>query len=156
MYAEIAAILTSLKSLGEIAKLTSDVKASAQVIEKTIELNSAILVMQEKMATLHADKDILLQEKKELEHKLAQFEHWEAEAARYELQKLTAGVSVYAVKPSTTKAEPPHWLCTNCYETKRKSILQFKGRGTYGWIHFCPNCKMEIDCPKQGPEDSSG
>lgn len=60
MYAEITAALTSLKSLAEIAKLTSDAKTSAQVIQKTIELNAIILAMQEKMSALHSDKNALL------------------------------------------------------------------------------------------------
>lgn len=144
MYAEISAALTSIKSLIEIAKLTNDAKISSQVLQKTAELNATILTLQEKMMALHSDKDRLLQEKKELEQKIVQFEKWETEAGRYELKEIASGVFVYAVKPGGTLAEPAHWLCAHCYSNKCRSILQ-RGAITFeGTAYHCPNCKSEI------------
>lgn len=143
MYAEIATALASIKSLAEIAKITSDVKASAQVIQKTAELNITILALQEKMSTVLTEKDALLQEKKDLEQKITQFDHWETEAARYELKEIALDVFMYTVKPSAAIGEPSHWLCPNCYEDKRKSIIQRDSTISKAF-YACPNCKHQF------------
>ncbi|MEK6285531.1 MAG: hypothetical protein AABO57_07305 [Acidobacteriota bacterium] len=144
MYAEITAAIASIKALAEIAKLTSDIKTSAQVLQETVNLNITILALQEKMSVVLTEKDSLLQEKKELEQKIAEFDHWETESARYELKEIALSVLVYTVKPGADIGEPTHWLCAKCYKDKRPSIIQRQESVKSGRFYLCPVCKIEL------------
>ena len=54
------------------------------------------------------------------------------------------GALVYALKEQCKASEPPHWICTKCYEDGRKSILN-PVAGARGFFKItCPICKSEI------------
>ncbi|MDS1892451.1 hypothetical protein QSI34_28800, partial [Escherichia coli] len=54
-------------------------------------------------------------------------ENWAAEAASYELYQPMRGTLVYRSKLSADTDQSPVYICPNCYEQKRKSILQAEG-----------------------------
>lgn len=62
----------------------------------------------------------------------------EAEFSRYELWKTPYGTLLYRLKNEYSSAgEAHHYICPNCKEEDRKSILQ----GQDHWVQ-CPNCKQ--------------
>lgn len=137
MIAEISTALTAIKSMAELTKLITNTKIDAAVREKAFELQSALLSLQSDMFAIQAQHEAVLQEKKELEQKIARFEQWESEAARYELKEIAPGAFVYAIKPESQASEPSHYLCPDCYQTKYKSILQNAGRQGAETIYAC-------------------
>jgi hypothetical protein len=92
------------------------------------------------MMMIQSDYQSVLRSKEELEKKLIEQEGWDKEQARYHLEKVGEGIFVYALNVVKPSIEPAHWLCSHCYEEKRKSILQ---RSPYPkWL--CPRCKTQL------------
>jgi hypothetical protein len=149
MYADITTAVTtalaSIKTAGELVNLVLQTKVNAAVTEKAREFQSAIISLQSAILSIQAQNQELLVENGRLKQELINAENWEAEAAKYELKQVSTGAFVYAVKPDQAGTGPTHWLCTQCYENKQKSILQ---RGdaleTSGHTYSCNNCKLRI------------
>jgi len=144
MYAEIAAGFAGIKTLGELTSLILKMKLDSAVTEKAIESQTAIIALQNTMLTLQSEYQALLQEKDRLEKRLVEAENWEAEASKYELIKVSEGAFVYALKPDQFTTAPSHWLCTQCYQQKQKSILQMAGKSLGRWYYSCPSCETRV------------
>ena len=72
-----------------------------------------------------------------LEEKLMQREDWKAQQERYVLQAVAPTAVAYVLKPGMESAEPPHWLCPQCFMQHRKSVLQFAGRPPEFQATYC-------------------
>lgn len=153
MFADVTTALTGMKTLAEFVALAAKSKTDLAVAQKAAELTTVILDLQLAVSSVQTQNYDLLRRNNELEQTIANIENWKATAEQYKFIKIGTGTFLYTNKKDNDRNEPAHWLCPHCYENRKKSILQFKDRGKYGWIHFCPNCKVEIDCPQQGPED---
>jgi hypothetical protein len=124
----IAALTTSLQSVFEITKVMKDLRDGAAIQGQVIELQAAIMSAQSSALAAQTDQFALLNKVRELEEKIAQFEDWDAERERYELKAVYPGAFAYVPKPGMQGTEPPHWLCTACFQKREKSILQGFGR----------------------------
>jgi len=144
MIMDISTSLAALKSMAEFAKLIISSKVDAAVREKAIELQSIIISLNSDMFSMQAQYGAVLQANQALEQKIAELEQWETEAARYELKEIVPAVFVYAIKPESATAEPSHWICPDCYQNKRKSILQRKTKTRLGTIYACLSCGAQI------------
>jgi hypothetical protein len=40
--------------------------------------------------------------------------------------------------------KPKYMICTNCYKSRKVSMLQFSGQDALGKHYKCPECKTEI------------
>ena len=138
MASEIFAGLSALKTAFDLAKGLKD-------INDTATRNAAVIDLQEKILAAQQAQSTLIERLGALEKELTNFETWSAEKERYELTQVDNGVFVYALKPGIKTGEPPHLLCTNCYQQNKKSLLQatqqLKGRHR---VHVCPACKSEF------------
>jgi hypothetical protein len=145
----IAAAIGSLKTAAEIAKGFLDLKETAAVQGKVIELQGVILAAQSAALAGQSEQFSLLEKVRELETEMAKVKAWETQKQRYDLVSIgtRAGLFAYALKPECRGAEPPHYICANCYEDGRKSILQFHQQ--YGKLDtfICSSCKTEISSP---------
>lgn len=73
----------------------------------------------------------------------------EAEFSRYELWKTPFGTLIYRLKQEYCDAgEAQHYICPNCKEEDRKSILQ----GQDHWVE-CPKCKQGYRITPNEPVD---
>ncbi len=144
---DVTAALSTITALGELTKLIVSGKIDAEVKSKAAELNNSILSLQGTMFSLQSQNQELLQAKHNLENKLVDISNWNKEASRYQLYELCPGVLVYALKENESSTEPAHYICPNCYEENRKSILQSEGIGYGGTKHVCsnPSCKSEFN-----------
>jgi hypothetical protein len=137
--------ISSIQTVGKLAKSLVGIHDASLVQAKTIELNEAILGAQSSALSAQSEQFGLLERIGNLEKKIAQMEAWEAEKQRYELTELTAGTFAYSLKSDTAAAEPSHKICANCYSNREKSILQhelrFPGRTE---VLLCQKCKSEI------------
>jgi rubrerythrin len=79
-----------------------------------------------------------------MQQQLAEYDKWEQENTRYVLRQLDSGGFIYSLKPTQELDDPPHWLCTNCYAERHKSILQLSipEKGEAYWV--CPKCKNKV------------
>lgn len=117
MVAEIYGGIAAFKTMFDLAKGLKDINDAALRNSTSIELLEKILTAREAQAAA-------LDRIRELEEQVAQFETWEAEKQRYELKGLTRGATAYMLKPDARGSEPPHWLCTSCFEHRKRSIMQ--------------------------------
>lgn len=144
---DITAISATLASLNLASKFIKDsiekIKDNA-VREKVEELLNAIIPLQTHIISLQVVNSASIQEKEALEKKLREIEDWNKEAASYELKEIASGVYVYAIKPNSSVASPPHNLCAKCFQERKKSILQRVKKSMVGVTYACHSCKSEI------------
>lgn len=128
------AITTSIELIEKHAKA----KAFNEIMAEITKLQKACFEAYSLAFSLHEKYGEL--KKKHLETK-----DWENKTVPdYTLTQIAPGVFVYAFKPGEKRDEPPHYLCTNCFKDKRKSILQRAGRDVSGVKYNCPECGTDI------------
>src|SRR5208282_6448080 len=115
--------ISGLKLAGDIAKSIIKFKSISEVQGKVIELQNAILSAQSSALSAQAHQAAMIEEIRNLEKEIARIKAWEEQKQRYKLVPAWEGAVLYALKKSCSNSEPPHWICTNCYEDGRKSIL---------------------------------
>jgi hypothetical protein len=142
--AAITGFAASVRAAVEITKAMKDVRDANLLQTKTFELTREILAAQGYAMEVVAAQSALLDRIRELEEEKAKLEAWNIEKQRYELKKIQAGVTVYALKPGMENGEEPHFICTNCYQHGQKSILQREQLDVGRVVqHVCHQCGAE-------------
>ena len=143
-----AALVSSLKTAAEITKGIIGLRDASMIQDKVVELNGVILSAQSSALEANAAQFTLLDRVREIEEEIARMKAWDAEKQKYELKQIHTGAFAHVLKPQASGGEPPHWLCTTCYQNYRKSILQAQGRASDDdsiELYGCPTCK-NIPC----------
>lgn len=143
--------ISGLKAASDIAKGFMELKSLAEVQGKVIELQSAILHAQSSALSANADQAQMAEEIRQLKLELEKAKGWEAERQRYALYAIANGGVLYALKFDQARpGEPAHFLCTNCFEQGRKSIVNSTPdkEGWTGWN--CPVCKSRVPTGYRG------
>lgn len=137
MIPEFTAAITAVTALGEAAKTVggilqtnSDFKAK----EVITNLQNGVLELQAKVYAAQAKYH-------ELEQKLAVYEKWDSEASRYRLTELAPGIAVYALQPDQANGEPIHYICPNCFQNRKKSILHRPAVDRTNYV--CDACEFD-------------
>ena len=144
MLLELTQAMSSIKAITDLTVLMGKVKTDSAIREKAIELQSIILTLQSALTTIHIQYDTLLAEKDSLKQQLMNFENWETEKTKYQLVEVGAGAFVYTISPAQQSTEPKYWLCTQCYENRKKSILQRTEKQWDAYKYQCPICHSFI------------
>lgn len=142
------AIIPGLAKAGaDIAAASDETKRNAQLIE----FQRVIIQLQSSIAFIQVQNSSLLREKDDLEKQIKNFENWDGEKQRYSLVTIYSGAVAYALKESMSKGEAPHWLCTNCFDGGKKTILNtIDGARGFSML-VCPVCKAQLQSPYRGP-----
>lgn len=151
--------ITGLKTASDIAKGFLELKSITDVQTKAIDLQSAILSAQSNALAANSDQAAMVEQIRTLKVEVACVKAWEVQKQRYQLTQFMNGTGVvYTLKESMSNAEPPHWICTKCYEEGKRMILQPATNN--GFIHIvCPSCKLDISIGMRGmgvPEYANG
>lgn len=143
----IAQAFTSLQATANIAKALIGVRDQAMIDAKLIELNQSLITAQGNVMQAQSEQSALIQEVCDLKQKIMDMENWRNEQQRYQLISPWAGGFVYALKESCKGADPPHWICQQCYEKGRKSVLQNcqKHDRRIFYTLKCFNCNFEVE-----------
>lgn len=148
---DIGSIVTaasSIKAVADIAKTLSELKSISEVKTVAIELQSKILAAQSDALAAQSEQASMVQKISELIKEIAAIKAWEVDKHRYKLHSPWEGSVVYGLVESMSNSEPPHWICTKCYEDERKSILNPRRKENSSiYIFVCPVCKSEIHSP---------
>lgn len=140
----IQSAISSLKTAANIANGFLKLKSIADIQGKVIELQSSILAAQSSALAAQSEQATMIQRIGDLETEIARIKAWEETKQRYELYEPTVGTFVYALKVQGKGTEPTHWICTNCYDNGRRSILQLSRVGHEVNHYICPSCKSDI------------
>jgi hypothetical protein len=132
----VAETITGLSAL----KTAFDMTKALKDIDDRVRLNEARMALQEQILDAQQAQATLLERVGELEKQLASFEKWDAEKENYQLTAIYAETLAYARKPSADSGIPPHFICANCYEDRKKRILQ---RADAAHV-ACPYCKVRL------------
>jgi Zn finger protein HypA/HybF involved in hydrogenase expression len=129
---ETIAGLSAIKTAFDMTKALKDINDAAI-------RNAAVIELQEKILSAREAQTALLGRISELEIEVATFEKWEAEKENYQLATIYAETLAYARKPSADSV-PHHFICANCYEDRKKRILQRTDAAHVA----CPECKIRL------------
>jgi hypothetical protein len=124
MVGEALGALSAFSTMFGIAKSMKDMNDAVVRNQAVYDLTEQILTAQEKYAAA-------IEQVRELERQVATFENWDAEAKRYEMRDFGGGTIAYALKQSMANGEPPHNLCSACFQNRKKGILQPTGPNAY-------------------------
>lgn len=124
--------LSAFSGLVGLARGLKDINDAVVRNDAIYELTSKLLDAQQEYATL-------LKRVGELEAKLAQFENWESEKQRYELKK-HGNALAYALKEGVNPPEHPHFICPDCYQHRKKTIVQEERRIGGAEVLACYAC----------------
>lgn len=144
MVAELLAGVSGFKGVLDVLKSLKDMNDAGVRERVAVELRGQIL-------SAYEEQTALLEEVRALKTKLAGFEKWEATSQQYELKQIGWGSFTLVLKPDTRGSNPPHWVCTHCFEDKRISVIQH-GRVQKGDFEawHCPACKTKVTPNKMG------
>lgn len=125
-------------AVGSIAKTVETVKSLVKTSEggtnADIKLAMSDLTVQIANAQV-ANSDLKLR-LAALQDALAEAQQFKSDMDCYQLCETPMGAIVYRIREEAREGKPDHYLCPNCVESKRKSILQ----GHVGWRE-CKVCK---------------
>ena len=119
-------LTTLLAVIPGLAKAGADIAASSDEAKRNsqlIEFQRVIIQLQSSIAAIQLQNAALISDKADLERQVAELKDWERERNRYSLATIWDGSVAYSLKQSQANGEPPHWLCTNCFSTGKKSLL---------------------------------
>lgn len=151
MIPEITAAIQSVKALNDLVKASRDLRNYNELASAVAEVNGKLMEAQSAFFSIY-------EKQKELEKEVMDLKNWEREAERYELSQIAPGVFAYKLKAGVQPPEPSHMLCTNCYNERRKSILQLEFKNQFVERYICHHCKSEIKIrsgwePGNDPDD---
>jgi hypothetical protein len=136
MVAEVFAGFSAAKAAFDIAKGLKD-------LDDRTRRNAAIIELQEQILAAQTEQAAAINRIRDLEKQVADFETWDSEKKRYELKDVGRFVFAYMLKPEARGGKPPHFVCANCYDKRRISIIQHGPPKPGARIDFfCPNCGM--------------
>ena len=143
--AEIASGLTSIKAARDILQGLDAAKTQLALDEATRKLREHITNAQEGLLSAQEAEFASTKRIAELEEQIVQFENWTAQKKRYELQDTGQGTLAYRLKEGMEEGEPPHWICPNCYENGKRSILKSEHISAGRTEHLvCHPCGLDI------------
>jgi hypothetical protein len=123
------------------AKAALDIAKGVQSLSTETARNQAIIDIQRHVIEAQQGLAAGLKRIDELEQEVVRLKDWSAEKQRYELADTGKGSLAYRTKGGMEAGEPPHWICPNCYQDGRKSILKHEtlpvGRAETLVCHRC-------------------
>lgn len=147
-------LVSPLKAAKDIAVGLNKLNTLTEVNAKAIELQGVILELQSTAFELQAAYAQSQERIRELESKLARGDEWKLTQARYKMVSAWTGSSVYVLRKSHQAEETPHFLCANCFNNRKLSILVPKRDASHYYSYDCPSCRASIVTGFRGPSQA--
>lgn len=100
-------------------------------------------MLQNDMMSLQSQNFDLMDAKRKLEERIAELEGWKETDSDYEILRLLSGSVVRVRRGSGGSSYSKEWYCANCFDNKKKSLLQRKDFGRYPRF-ACPICEANV------------
>src|SRR5262245_4300659 len=134
MVGEVFAGLGAIKTAFDIAKGLKDIDDAAR-------RNAAVIELQEKILAAQQEQMALWVRIVEHEIQVVSCDIWEVEIKRNKLSDYGGGTIAYALEPEESQGDPPHRICSHCYENGHKAVLQFTHKSEVRDYFECLRCK---------------
>lgn len=132
-------------------KAALDIAKGIHALGSEVERNNAVVEIQRlvldgnaNLLTAQQSYAAALKRIDDLEKEIMHLKDWTAEKQNYQLKAIDPSGFAYMRKPELETGEPPHWLCTNCFEQAQKSILQLKNVSGPMATYHCNRCSGEM------------
>ena len=106
------------------AKAALDILKGVQSLQTEAAKNQAVIDIQRHVIETQQGLTVSLKRIDELEAEIVHLKDWSSEKQNYELADTGQGSLAYHRKEGLEPPEPPHWICPQCYEDGKKSILK--------------------------------
>lgn len=135
----------SLKAATDISKALLELKVTAEVQGKVIDLQSALLSAQQSALDASGAQFDLQERVRTLEAEIRALNDWGDQEKRYALVSPWGGADrLFALKMEYARGEAPHYLCPNCFFGRKRSTMN--AQKVEGWVILvCPRCKARVD-----------
>jgi hypothetical protein len=141
----IAAAAGSLKTAYDLSKAALELRDAAAIQGKVLEMQAQISAALASAIAAQTDQMAMLKQVEVLDAEIARLKAWENEKPKYELIGLETGAVVYMLKSDARGAEPPHWLCPQCFMNGKKGYTTPTGtQSGRVWKHMCLECSKSI------------
>jgi hypothetical protein len=117
-----------------------DIAKGLKDINDAATRNVVAIELQEKIFAARDAQSAALERIRELEKEVADLKAWDRDKQRYELADVGDGTFAYLLKEAMRGSEPPHYICANCYEKNKKSVLHHMRTGSMGDLLTCNSC----------------
>jgi len=131
--ATISAAYTGIKIVKESISVILESKIESAAKEKINDALDKLGAVQDTLFYLREELAKLQAENAELKEKLSDKEAWDANFAKYQLEKTQGGAVVYSYK-----GDPKHYACPSCVSKREIHILQ--DRRVMSGDFDCPRC----------------
>ena len=137
----------ALRAISEIVSGIASSRKSSELRPQIEQLSQLVLTASHFAVASQTNEMELRTLVRKLEKELEELRDFRAEKNNYELQNLGGMALVYALKADISREQQRHWLCCNCWENDKKSLLQGHEfvRGDRIWK--CPACNAEVRIP---------
>lgn len=139
----IAGAMSALNAATNITKAMIGLRDTKIIQTKVIELNTIILQAQAAAFSANQERAALVERIGQLEKEIANLKAWETDKQRYELTDIGDGNFAYTAKVSMRGSEQPHYICANCYQLGKTSILQHMHLSGGGDLLTCSGCNAK-------------
>jgi hypothetical protein len=135
------AITDPLKAAYDLAQGMLDLRDTVKLGGLVIQLNAQILAAQRGALAASQSEAEMAEEIRSLKTKIAGFEDWDRQKERYELKEIEGfwKLLVYELKDGVNPPEQKHYACPDCYQNRKKSILQQHNEGSGSGL-ICRQC----------------
>jgi hypothetical protein len=147
MIDELTSIVTSVKSLRDIASSFQGIKTGDAVRDKTAEMNALIIDIQNAAMNIQSQNHALVEENDCLKNEIAKIRNWNEEKDLYMLHTIADCVWIYVEKAKFIAHEELVGYCVNCFEDGRKAIVQKMEKTRQGTFYECSHCKSKLIDP---------
>ena len=124
MIAEIHAGYTSAKAAVEIVKGIQALKSETAINQAVIDIQRLLLETQTSIMSANDLYSASLKRVEGLEAEIARLKDWSIEKQDYVLADTGQGSLAYKYLEGVESGYPPHWICPQCCEDGKKSILK--------------------------------
>jgi hypothetical protein len=119
--------LNAIKTAADLVKMITGSRPSTKISEDSVKLNDQILSIRKALLAANDEQAALVQKISSLEKQITDMETWEREKKRYDMKEVSPGAFAYILKEDAKGTDPIHRICTKCYNTGKKGILNRVG-----------------------------
>ncbi|MFZ7230935.1 hypothetical protein ACLSZN_02480 [Avibacterium avium] len=139
-------IKNALDTVGKLKQDIEHLKAIGETSSKTLEVTQIAIQLQGLVLSLQSDLLTLQSAKADLEAEISQLRKFEIEKDEYSPFQFPTGAFVYRSNKGIANANGEivfHYLCANCFNAGRKSILQPSAVEGYFEMLTCHHCSAK-------------
>lgn len=142
--------MAGLKGAIDITSALVKTNNIVDVNAKAIELQQIIIKLQQDIFSAQDSQRVANEEILSLKKEISDLKKVNGNMERYKLCSPFTGSAVYGIPKGDASKEPAHYLCANCFQAGKKSVLNPKTNEKGFQDFVCPACRTTISTGYRG------